>query len=94
MSLPLNVELAALFATVLALVKLDLLTASILNFPIEGQLEFVPDRDRPLNGFCIWFELELPQVSSWPRVPTARRLSRHKLTYLFRNYRCEPVSGW
>ncbi|MFT5300156.1 MAG: hypothetical protein ACI814_000930, partial [Mariniblastus sp.] len=51
MSLPLNVEPAALFATVLALVKLDLLTASILNFPIEGQLEFVPDRDRPLNGF-------------------------------------------
>jgi len=54
-----SVEPAALLAPGQAFVELDLLTASVEDVRFEGQLEFVPVRDGVLNGFCVWFEVEL-----------------------------------
>lgn len=54
-----RVEPGALLAPGQTLIDLDLLTAAVEDVRFEGQLEFVPVRDGVLNGFCIWFDVEL-----------------------------------
>jgi SAM-dependent methyltransferase len=58
-TMQIRVESAALLAPGQALLELDLLTASAEDVSFEGQVEFIPDRDGVLNGFCVWFEAEL-----------------------------------
>lgn len=55
----LKVEPAALLAAGQEIVGLDIVTASVEDVGFNGQLKFTPTRDGVLNGFCIWFELQL-----------------------------------
>ena len=59
-----RVESVAILSPGQAIVELDLVTASVEDVQFNGQLDFVPGRDGVLNGFCVWFELDLsPSVT-------------------------------
>lgn len=54
-----KIEPAALLAPGQEIVGLDMVSASVEDVEFKGQLKFVPNRDGVLNGFCLWFELQL-----------------------------------
>lgn len=64
----LTVQMQVASASVLApgktMIEIDLASISVDDVFFEGALEFVPERDGVLNGFCVWFDADLsPNVT-------------------------------
>lgn len=53
------VDRGAVLAAGKPIIDLDLAVACADDMMSKCQLEFVPDRDGVLNGFCVWFEADL-----------------------------------
>lgn len=54
-----QIDHAAVIANAQTILELDLHTGSAEDVFANCHLEFVPNRDAVLNGFCVWFEADL-----------------------------------
>lgn len=65
------VDRAALLAPGMSIFEMNMQTATVDEAYSECELEFLPERDGVLNGFCVWFEADLSPSVTLDTSPTS-----------------------